>query len=179
MFRLSPPSARISPSAGISPVHTIYALLCALVGCAGSGAEVRAQDFEGCEAAERFLNEQLGMVAEIGPDTLDDWRTGLVLPACRVTAAGSTSAEMSDAAEGLYVGLFATGWERTPQPRDSPNESSLRLRREGKDCLFSFYSNIVIGTEAELRVSNALVIPPGEKRYNILVQCVRAIEAKP
>ncbi len=148
-----------------------------LAGCASSGAEVGAQDLARCVPAERYLTESLGMVAETGPDMLDDWRTDRMLPGCRVTAAGSTALEMGDVAENLYAGLFATAWERTPDPQDAPNESSYRLRQGETDCLFSFYHNIVIGTPAEFRVMNTLVIPPGEKRYNVLAQCVPAMDS--
>jgi hypothetical protein len=162
------------------PLWLLAAL--ALGACAGNnGSETRteaaAPDLTRCQAAERFLTDQLGMIAETGPDTLDDWRTDRLLPACRVTAAGSTSLDVRDVAEGLYAGLFATGWARSPDPQDAPAESSLRLRQGADECLFSLYDNIVIGTPAELRVSGALVIPPGEKRYNVLAQCTPPMES--
>jgi hypothetical protein len=157
-------------------------ILVALAGCAGNGSESRAEgaaapDLGRCQYAERYLTEQFGMITETGPDTLDDWRTDRLLPACRVTAAGSTSLEMRDVAEGLYAGLFATGWTRSPDPQDAPNESSFRLRQADTECLFSFYSNIVIGTPAEIRVSTALIISPGEKRFNVLAQCTPPMES--
>ena len=159
-----------------SPVWALLAFL-ALAGCAGPGTVGSAQNLERCEPAERYVIDRLGMVAETGPDTLDDWRTDQVLYGCRVTAAGATSLELRDVAEGFYAGLFAEGWQRTPDPQDAPAESSLRFRRGETDCLFSLYDNIVIGTPTELRVSNALVIAPGEKRYNLLAQCFRAMES--
>lgn len=156
----------------------LQGFLCVLAAaCAGRGAEAGAQDLGRCEAAERYLSGTLGMIAEIGPDTLDDWRTDRMVPACRVTAAGSTPLEMEDVAENLYAGLFATGWERTPDPQDAPAESSYRLRQGETDCLFSFYHNIALGTPEEFRVTSALVIPPGEKRFNVIAQCVPAMEA--
>ena len=149
----------------------------ALAGCAGPGTAGSPQSLERCEPAERYVINRLGMIAETGPDTLDDWRTDRVLYGCRVTAAGATSLELRDVAEGFYAGLFAEGWQRTPDPQDAPAESSLRLRQGETDCLFSLYDNIVIGTPAELRVSNALAIAPGEKRYNLLAQCFRAMDS--
>ena len=143
----------------------------------GSGAEAGAPDLGRCQQAERYLIDQLGMVTETGPDTLDDWRTDRMLPACRVTAAGSTPLPIRDVAEGLYAGLFATGWVRSPDPQDAPAESSLRLRQGESECLFSLYDNIALGTPEELRVMNALVIPPGEKRYNVLAQCTPPMES--
>jgi hypothetical protein len=124
-----------------APVHAL-ATLVALAGCAGNGSEAggveaSAPDLGRCQPAERYLTDQLGMVSETGPDTLDDWRTDRMLPACRVTAAGSTSLPMRDVSEGLYSGLFATGWTRSPDPQDAPDESSLRLRQGGSECLFS------------------------------------------
>jgi hypothetical protein len=154
------------------------ALALALSACAGSsGPEAAGPDLARCEQAHRYLTEQLGMVAETGPDTLDDWRTDRMQPACRVTAAGATPLAIRDVAEGLYAGLFATGWTRSPDPQDAPEESSLRLRQGESECLFSLYDNIVLGTPAELRVMNALVIPPGEKRYNVLAQCTPPLES--
>jgi hypothetical protein len=157
-------------------------ILAALAGCAGNGSESRGEaaagpDLGRCQHAERYLTEQFGMIAETGPDTLDDWRTDRLLPACRVTAAGSTSLAMRDVAEGLFAGLFETGWTRSPDPQDAPNESSFRLRQADTECLFSFYDNIALGTAAELRVTNALVIPPGEKRFNVLAQCTPPMES--
>jgi hypothetical protein len=158
-------------------------VLLVLSGCAGNGSEAggaeasAAPDLGRCQPAERYLIDQLGMVAETGPDTMDDWRTDRMLPACRVTAAGSTTQPVRDVAEGLYAGLFETGWTRSPDPQDAPAESSLRLRQGESECLFSLYDNIVLGTPAELRVMNALIIPPGEKRYNVLAQCTPLMES--
>lgn len=156
---------------------SIYLVFLALAGCAGPSTAASLQNLERCDPAERYVVDRLGMVAETGPDTLDDWRTDRVLHGCRVTAAGATSLELRDVAEGLYAGLFAEGWQRTPDPQDAPAESSLRLRLGNTDCLFSLYDNIVIGTPAELRVSNALVLASGEKRYNLLAQCFRAMQS--
>jgi len=158
---------------------THLALVASLLGCAGAQSGAGAQEVARCEPAQRLLTEQLGMVTETEPETVDDWRTGRLVPGCRVTAAGSTSFAMRDQAEGVFYGIIAAGWERTTDPRDAPNESSLRFRMGDTDCLFSFYSGIVIGTESERRTIHALVIPPGESRYNVLVQCIPAMEARP
>ncbi|MHC4925451.1 MAG: hypothetical protein ACYTG4_15450 [Planctomycetota bacterium] len=166
---------RASHRPGPRPSRVFLGVL-ALAACA-AGADADAQDLDRCVAAERYLTEQLGMVAEIGPDTLEDWRTDRTLVGCRVTAAGSTPLDLRDVSGGLYSGLFATGWERTPDPQDAPAESSLRLRLGDTDCLFSLYDNIAIGTAAELRVSNAIVIPRGEQRFNVLAQCFAAEES--
>jgi hypothetical protein len=158
------------------PARLIPLLPLALAACAGS-PEAGVPDLGRCQQAERYLTEQLGMVAETGPDTLDDWRTDLKLPACRVTAAGSTPLETKDVAQGVYAGLYATGWQRSPDPQDAPNEASLRLRYGDAECLFSFYDYIALGTAAEARVMSALVIPPGEKRFNVLAQCTPPMES--
>jgi len=120
------------------------------------------------------------MVAETERDTMDDWRTQKILAGCRVTAAGGTQLGMSDTATLLYEQLLAAGWTRTPDPRDAPNESALRLRLDDTDCFFSVYSrNVVIGTAAEMRVNKAMMSSSEEARYNVLVQCVSAMAAAP
>ena len=154
--------------------------LTALLACAAAGTEARAQDLRRCEPLHRFLTEDFGMVAETERDTMDDWRTHKMLAGCRVTAAGGTQLGMSDTATLLYEQLLAAGWTRTPDPRDAPNESALRLRLDDTDCFFSVYSrNVVIGTAAEMRVNLALMRSSDEARYNVLVQCVPAMEAAP
>ena len=154
--------------------------LAASLACAAAGKEAGAQDIRRCEPLQRFLTEDFGMVAETERDTMDDWRTHKRLAGCRVTAAGGTQLGMSDTATLLYDQLLAAGWTRTPDPRDAPNESALRLRLDDTDCFFSPYSrNVVIGTAAEMRVNQALMISSDEARYNVLVQCVEAMEAAP
>ena len=121
------------------------------------------------------------MVAEVHPETVDDWRTHKMLPGCSVTAAGGTAMGMSDTAELIYGQLMEAGWVRTPDPRDAPEESSLRLRLKDTDCFFSFYTlaTMAIGTEAERRVTLAFKPNSQDARYNSFVQCVAAMPADP
>ena len=154
-------------------------VLTVAIGCAAAGTESGSQDVQRCEPVHRFLTQDFGMVAETQPDTVDEWRTHKMLPGCRVTAAGGTALGMAATAELLYDQLGAAGWTRTPDPRDAPNESALRLRLGDTDCFFSVYSRIMIGTDAELRVNNAFVHNPQDARYNVLVQCVPAMAAAP
>ena len=79
----------------------------------------------------------------------------------------------------FYEEIRDAGWTRTPEPRDAPNEASLRFRREGADCLFSFYSGGLLGTLAEATVDGATIPGPGERRYNFLVMCTPAMDAAP
>ena len=73
-----------------------------------------------CAEAARFLRAEQRMVAEVGPDTIDDWRTRKRLAGCRVTAAGGTDIGVSKEAVRLYERLRTARWTRTPDPRDSP-----------------------------------------------------------
>ena len=61
----------------------------------------------------------------------------------------------------------------------APEESALRLRLADTDCFFSIYSGIAIGTEAERRVTMAFEPRSDDARYNMLVQCMPAMEAAP
>ena len=132
-----------------------------------------------CAEAERFVRD-VGMEAVTEPDTIDDWRTGLVTPGCRVTAAGATGASTQRAARDFFQALADSEWQRTPDPRDSPNEASLRYRRFAADCLFSYYDgSLSLGTEAEFAVMEAVDLGPGEGLYHVLVRCVPAAPAKP
>jgi hypothetical protein len=139
----------------------------------------RGQEEPRCRAAERFLVERVGMTAIVEADTIDDWRTRKLLPGCRVTAAGVTSRSLGDEAALFYDRLRDAGWTRTPDPRDAPNESSLRFRLAGTDCLFNIYSGTTLATDAEIRVNNAIVPARGQQRYNVLVLCVPAMDAAP
>ena len=167
-------------SSGASNSWAFVLPLTALLACAAPGTEAGVQDVLRCEPLHRFLTEDFSMVAETERDTMDDWRTHKMLPGCRVTAAGGTQLGMSDTATLLYEQLLAVGWTRTPDPRDAPNESALRLRLDETDCFFSVYSrNVVIGTAAEMRVNQAFTASSDEARYNLLAQCVPAMEAAP
>lgn len=169
----------MSPPAPTPIRVALVVLIGSVLACAGSGPEASAQGLERCEPVHRFLVGEMGMVAEIDPDTVDDWRTRKTLPGCRVTAAGSTSRAMGPEAGTVYERLMSAGWTRTPDPRDAPNESALRLRLGETDCFFNIYSGVMVGSETELRVTMDYVPPAGESRYNVLVQCVEAMEAAP
>jgi hypothetical protein len=138
-----------------------------------------APDTTHCQAAARFLREDRHMVAAIDPDTIDDWRTRQKVSGCRITAAGGTDIGVQREAVRLYERLRATRWTRTPDPRDSPNEASLRFRWEQTDCLFNVTADAMLNTEAEGRVNEALVLKPGETRYQVFVMCMPAMAAVP
>lgn len=130
-----------------------------------------------CTAAANFLRESQHMQALIDADTIDDWRTRRKLPGCRVTAAGGTTLSLRDEAIRLYDRLRATGWTRTPDPRDAASEASLRFRWERSDCLFNVNREGMLFTDAEDRVNEALVLKPGETRYQVFVMCMPALPA--
>jgi hypothetical protein len=131
-----------------------------------------------CAAAARFLRDEQGMIAEVDADIIDDWRTGKRLAGCRVTAAGATTLGVAREAVRFYERMRAAGWTRTPDPRDAPNEASLRFRRERSDCVFNVYEGANLLTEAETRVNEALQPRPGEARYQVLALCMPAMAAK-
>jgi hypothetical protein len=156
----------------------IAALSLMLVACS-SARDVGAQT-ELCEGAERFLVETMGMIAVSEPDTIDDWRTKAMVPGCRVTAAFASRRTPADIVRDFYAVLDESDWSRTPDPRDAPNEASLRYRRDGADCLFNFYdASMSLNTEAEMYVSDAVHKGPGEDLYNFLVMCTPAMPAAP
>ncbi len=142
-----------------------------------SGAE--AQEESRCEAADRFLTDDLNMVTRTDPDTLDDWRTGKRLAACRITAAGTRRTSLATTARAFYEEVRASGWTRTPNPDDSPNEASLRFRLGETDCLFNVYQGILLGTDSEIFVTNDIEMQPGEDLYHVLVLCIPAMAARP
>jgi hypothetical protein len=154
-------------------------LVAALLGCSGASTQVSAQDVKRCEPVQKFLTETFGMVAEVGKDTIDDWRTHKILPGCRVTAAGGAAFGLGQQATLMYRQLMDQGWKRSPEPRDAPDESALRFRQGDTDCFFSPYSGIAIGTEAERRVSQAFKRNPEDAPFYVLVQCVKAMDAAP
>ena len=76
--------------------------------------------------------------------------------------------------------IAESDWVRTPDPRDAPNEASLRLRRDGVDCLFNYYDSAMsLNTDAEMMVSDAVYVGRNEKLYNFLVLCMPAAPAAP
>lgn len=141
-------------------------------------ASPAAGQLELCTEAERFLRDTMNMQALSEPDTIDDWRTRKMVPGCRVTAAGGTTRSSADVARGFFDVLAEAGWSRTPDPYDAPNEASLRYRRFGADCLFSFYDRMSsLNTEAEFDVSDAVELEPGEHFFHFLVMCTPAAPA--
>jgi hypothetical protein len=133
-----------------------------------------------CLDAERHLRDVIGMTVITETDTIDDWRTQAMVSGCRVTAAGATTESSAVVARQFYEILPESGWERTPDPRDAPNEASLRYRQHGADCLFNFYdSAIALNTDAEMTVSDAVFLQRGEHLYNFLVMCTPAAPAAP
>ncbi|MDH3734782.1 MAG: hypothetical protein OEU54_14740, partial [Gemmatimonadota bacterium] len=94
-------------------------------------------------------------------------------------AAGLTTLSLRQEARRFFEMIRGVGWTRTPDPRDAPNESSLRFRLNEVDCLFSFYSGGILSTEAEGEVDDARVPGPGEQRYNFIVLCMPEMEAAP
>jgi hypothetical protein len=158
---------------------SLPAVVLVLAGVSPGAPAGTVQEEARCRAAERFLVERMGMTAVVQADTIEDWRTRKIVPGCRVTAAGLTTRALADEAVSLYERLRAAGWTRTPDPRDAPNEASLRFRLGRNDCLFNFYAGTMVATQAEIEVSNALVPRPGQVRYNVLVLCLRAMDAAP
>ena len=164
----------------LRPAGALSILLATLVVSARTGSEAEAQEVKRCEAVHRLLTEDMGMVAESSPDTVRDGRTNQIHPGCRVTAAGSTlRTRASDKGEALYARLLAVGWKRIPSPRGATNEPALRFRLDETDCFFSVYSGMMVGTQAEMRVSIAFKVRTGEHRYNVLVQCISTMQAEP
>ena len=137
-----------------------------------------------CEAAQRFLREDRALSTVVEADTLDDWRTRQVLHGCRITAAGGSLRGVQPEAVFFYERIRAIGgWTRTPDPRDAPNEGSLRFRtgegRQAVDCLFNVYGDAMLMTDAELRVDEQRPLQAGEARYHVYVMCTPALPAAP
>lgn len=158
---------------GIRPRHAAHtSALGAALACAALAPTSAWAQVELCEGAERFVREVAGMVALAEPDTIDDWRTRRMVPGCRVTAAGVLRRSGAAEVRSFYERLRDAGWVRTPDPRDAPNEASMRFRRDGADCLFNYYdATTTLGTEAELVVSDAVPLRPGDELFNFLVLC--------
>ena len=69
---------------------------------------------------------------------------------------------------------------RWPDHVDARNLAGvLRMRLGDTDCFFTPYSGIAIGTEAERRVTMKFEPRSDDARYNLLVQCMPAMEAIP
>jgi hypothetical protein len=138
-----------------------------------------AQQIRLCADAERFLSGELQMAVKTEPDTISDFRTGGKHAGCRVTAASLTSTGLADEAVRFYERVRQAGWVRTPDPWDSPRESSLRFRKNGSDCLFNLYEGALLLTAAEREVSIARTPGSGQSRYGVFVMCVPVLPAKP
>lgn len=143
------------------------------------GAVQTRSDTAHCARAAQFLRTTQQMVAAVETDTIDDWRTGTRAAGCRVTSAGGTDIGVAGEAVRLYERLRAAQWVRTPDPRDSPHEASLRFRFAQSDCLFNVNAEAMLNTDAELRVNTALLLTSGRTRYQVFVMCMAAMPAKP
>jgi hypothetical protein len=132
-----------------------------------------------CTAAAAFLKTDRQMSAMVEADTIDDWRTRKKVVGCKITAAGGTTRGLQAEAVGFYERIRAVGWTRTPDPRDAPNEGSLRFRQGAVDCLFNVYGNAMLMTDAEDRASEARPLVAGEQRYHVYVMCLPAMPAAP
>ncbi len=143
------------------------------------GARLQAQQLQLCAEAARFLSEQLELAVKTDPDTISDFRTARKHAACRVTAAGLTNIGLAREAVRFYERVREAGWLRTPDPWDSPRESSLRFRKDGSDCLFNLYEGALLLTEAERQVRAARVPAAGQSRYGVFAMCVPALPAAP
>lgn len=127
-----------------------------------------------CEEADAHLREALDMATVVEAETIDDWRLDRMVEGCRITAAGLTRRSLRAEARAFYDGIRSSGWSRTPDPQDAPNEASLRFRHSGSDCLFNVYDGGLLGTDAEFSVDDQRVPGPGERRFNVLVLCTPA-----
>ncbi len=159
-------------------LHVVVAFLSLVAALAKTDVAAHA-DSALCAEAARFLREDRRMIAEIEPDTIDDWRTKRRLPGCRITAAGASTLGLAREAVFFYERVRAVGWTRTPEPRDSPTEASLRFRFGQADCLFNINREALLGTDAEARVNGALQLPDGQSRYQLFVMCMPALPAAP
>jgi len=146
-----------------------------LLAIAQSAASADSSD---CAAGAAFLRDTQRMVALIERDTIDDWRTKQRVSGCRITAAGATDLSVQREAVRFYERLRAYGWTRTPDPRDAPNEASLRFRLAQSDCLFNINAEALLGTRAESTVNRTLKLGAGESRYHVLALCMPAMPAR-
>lgn len=167
---------RVPEILGATMRSCLFVLTAVVTAAVLAPAELSAQQEELCDAAQDVL-ETSGLTAISEPDTIDDWRSGRILPGCRVTAAGVTARALSEEAAHFYDGVRGSGWERTPTPADAPDEASLRFRLDETDCLFNVYAQALLGTQAERKVALAQLPPPSEERYFILALCTPAVAA--
>jgi hypothetical protein len=132
-----------------------------------------------CVGAAAFLRGTQRMEAVVEPDSINDWRSQRRVGGCRITAAGGTTLSHKEAVTQLYERLRAEGWTRTPDPRDAPNEGSLRYRRDGADCLFNYNVEAMLFTDAETLVLERLRLAPREVRYHVFVLCLAVQSPSP
>lgn len=132
-----------------------------------------------CAGARDYLGDRLGNPTLVDPDTIQDWRTRQSFFGCRVYAAASTAASMSATAQQFYEALVASGWIRTPDARDMPNEAAIRLRKDGMDCLYHVYNGPLLNTPSEQQVIQSVDLGPDDQLFNILAQCMPAMDAAP
>ena len=157
----------------------VFLLSAALIVWASGATGAGAQSAPLCEHAREFLVDDFAMLAEVEPETIADARTAQVHSGCRITAAGGTALTLTETAALLYEQLGATGWTRTPDPRDVPARGVRRMRIEGVDCLFAVYKAVTetIGTGAQLRVNRAFHPLDQDEMFNVIVQCVPPLAA--
>lgn len=132
-----------------------------------------------CADADAFLRGDRQMQTVVELDTVNDWRTRQRQIGCKVTAAGGTTRGVQPEAVYFYERVRATGWVRTPDPRDAPNEGSLRFRKGDADCLFNVYGPAMLMTDAELTVGDQRDLKAGEVRYHVYAMCMKAMPAAP
>ena len=160
----------------MSTKWTIAPLLVYLAGTAACHHEVQGAFVEEryCEGARSYLADSLHTLALVDPDTIQDWRTRDTVLGCRVYASQATPLEQTPAARAFYDRLLASGWARTPDPLDMPNEAAIRVRQDNFDCLFHVYKAPLINSPSELEVTNSIKLQPGEGQFNVLAQCMPA-----
>jgi len=130
-----------------------------------------------CVDADAFLRGDRAMQTIVEPDTVNDWRTRQRQFGCKVTAAGATTQGVQREAVYFYERVRASGWVRTPDPRDAPNEGALRFRKGKADCLFNVYGDAMLMTDAEMLVEDRRPLKAGEVRYHVYAMCMTAMPA--
>jgi hypothetical protein len=145
----------------------------------GASASNVPSDTVFCAGAAAFLRDTQRMEAVVEPDSINDWRSQRRVGGCRITAAGGTTLSHKEEVTRLYERLRAEGWTRTPDPRDAPNEGSLRYRRDGADCLFNYNVEAMLFTDAETLVLERLRLASREVRYHVFVLCLAVQSPSP